>query len=81
MKNYTLSEVLELVNNNKEFMCLANHSIVKNIEGTLYLATKTGFVNRPKEGNTVILDRTYKDDKWSIASASSVWVNAEYEPI
>ena len=77
----SLNEVLSSNNNNKEFMCLPNLNIVKNVNGTLYYAKITGFVGNPRVGNTTLLERTYKNDKWEIAPASSFWINAEYESI
>lgn len=77
----TLSEILDVSNNEKEFMCLPNQCLVKNLDGTLYYTEITGFKSNPKAGKTIILERTFKHDKWKIAPATSFWVNAEYESL
>ena len=77
---FILEEILDVKNNGKEFICLANGSVVKNSNGTLLIAKEVEFTGE-KTGNEVKLKRTKKEIDWEKALVTMFWIKAKYKEL
>ncbi len=61
---FTIEDILDIENNGRQFICLSNGSIVKNVDGFLYYSKMIEFTGGKKVNNTIHLKRTKKDIIW-----------------
>ncbi|MHB7981963.1 hypothetical protein CF067_20355 [Clostridium sporogenes] len=75
---FTIEDILDIENNGREFICLSNGTIVKNVDGILYYSQMIEFIGK-KLNNTIHLKRTKKDIIWGKVPLTMFWRKSKYK--
>ncbi|MCC5440244.1 hypothetical protein AL714_14855 [Clostridium botulinum] len=76
---FTIEDILDIENNGRQFICLSNGTIVKNVDGILYYSQMIEFIGGKKVNNTIHLKRTKKDIIWSKVPLTMFWIKSKYK--